>query len=344
MGHFRSLTILLGILISYCGASNSVFLLARTKVLTPTQNSTDVTVEYAGFTFVLKQCKISGGDAVCVLSVTSNDEDRSITVADPVLLYDKSRLVDNNGNEYRLRETIFGNQRDSARLVAGVHTRLVVKFSGLGSGVTELSALRLLYNSSGRNESWALDFRKIPMYSGASSDNQDRPSPSVNDVAFRKPVFITTNGADDVSDAGDRCNTSSEVTDGYLFKTSGNCADDGVIGFQNHDYNELMEVTVTINLQKRYNISKIRYNPGNVQRAESWNADLMITPFGRTRTTPGSPNTGAWTEQTGSLVASSVKIVFQKTRHTWNDDWLFIGEIEIIGIQTPAAPRKKRME
>ncbi|RJS84068.1 hypothetical protein CW713_03185 [Methanophagales archaeon] len=107
--------------------------------------------------------------------------------------------------------------------------------------------------------------------------------------------------------------------------------EDGCVAWVNDDYNELMVVTVTIDLQGTYNINKIRYNMGNCQRAETWNADIMESPFGRTPTNLGTPYSGAWTEQTGDITASNVTIKFEKTRTVWERDWLFIGEIEVWG-------------
>lgn len=156
MRRFCSLRLAFGLLVLSLGAAPSSN--AQTK---PPQNSVNATSEYAGFTFVLKQCKMSGGELVCLLNVTSNDEDRSIRVADPVLLYDKSRMVDNSGNEYRLREAVFGNKRDRADLVANVSTRLTIKFGDINSEATKIALIRLLYSSSGRNESWFVEFRDI---------------------------------------------------------------------------------------------------------------------------------------------------------------------------------------
>lgn len=154
-------------------------------------------------------------------------------------------------------------------------------------------------------------------------------SAAYND-ALEKSVRVKTNGADD---ACYLCENSSFITDGSLaYKTGGRGQfQAGSVGWQNNDYGQLMEITVTIGFGRRFRIGKIRYNTGNVLRAETWNADLMITPFGTTATTPGSNRTGKWTEQTGSLTASELTIKFRKTRKKWAEDWLFIGEIEIIG-------------
>lgn len=93
-----------------------------------------------------------------------------------------------------------------------------------------------------------------------------------------------------------------------------------------------MEISVTIDLQDAFTITKIRYNPGDVQRAETWNADEMISPFGTNRTTPGTQWKGAWTEQIGSPIrASKITIKFRKTRTQYANDWLMIGEVEVFG-------------
>jgi hypothetical protein len=101
------------------------------------------------------------------------------------------------------------------------------------------------------------------------------------------------------------------------------------IGWVKDSYNSLFKVTVTIDLGDTYVIRKIRYNMGNVQRAETWNADKMITPFGEVRTNPGQSYAGAWTEHTGHLKASSVSVTFTKTRLSYPTDFLCIGEVEI---------------
>lgn len=155
-------------------------------------------------------------------------------------------------------------------------------------------------------------------------------------VALNKPVSITTNGANDQC-AG--CgNKPSDVTDGSLsyLPVSGDAPDDGCVGFVNNDYRQLMIINVSINLQQTYHITKIRYNPGDVEH-ETWNADLMVTPFGSTPTNHGSTYSGTWTELTGSLIASTITIALQKTRKSDETDWLFIGEVEIMGFDVPQA-------
>lgn len=169
---------------------------------------------------------------------------------------------------------------------------------------------------------------------------QDSTSPQAPPSTPTKKVYQSTNVAlhkdaqivsNNTEEDGNNCNDASEITDG-LFNVGGNCRSDGIVGFKNNDYGEVMTVTVTIDLERPYLIEKIRYNSGNVQHGEAWNADVMISPFGQTATNKGSFNRGAWTEQSGELTASDVTVTFKKTRRSETTDWIFIGEIEVIGV------------
>jgi hypothetical protein len=162
----------------------------------------------------------------------------------------------------------------------------------------------------------------------ATDTSQSESSPE--NIALGKPVIVTTNGANEEYD--NPGGGPADMTDGRLdYLPAGDAQDDGTVGYLNDDLNQPMVITVTIDLQGTYNVSAIRYNVGHAQRAETWNADVMRTPFGTTPTNPGTPGNGAWTEQTGSATLSSVTIVLEKTRVSYETDWLFIGEIEVYG-------------
>ena len=152
--------------------------------------------------------------------------------------------------------------------------------------------------------------------------------PSPDNVALGKPVIVTTNGANDDNEGAGL--NPSDINDGSLeYFPASQMREDGCVGYVNNDYNEPMVVEVTIDLQGTYNVSRIRYNMGNVQRAETWNADLMTTPFGTTSTNPGTSYAGVWTVHAGRTSLSSVTVILEKTRTSWPTDWLFIGEIEV---------------
>jgi hypothetical protein len=155
-------------------------------------------------------------------------------------------------------------------------------------------------------------------------------------VALGKPVSISTNGADG-EEYSVYCSgyEPSDVTDGLCNYVG--CDDDGTVAYGNETYNELMVVEVTIDLQGVYDVSAIRYNMGDVQRANTWNADTMTTAFGSSSTNPGGSYVGSWTEHTGAITMSKVTIVLEKTRTSWATDWLTIGEIEVYG--TPVDSR-----
>jgi len=166
-----------------------------------------------------------------------------------------------------------------------------------------------------------------------------------SNVALSKPCTVITNGAEDYSDAH-QGEWPRDITDGSLtYEPVSSGREDGCIAWDNRDIDQLLVVTVTIDLEGTYNITKIRYNPGNCERAETWNADIMESPFGRTPTNPGTSYRGTWTEQTGSITASKVTIKLEKTRRSYATNWLFIGEIEVLGtpveVTTPRISARK---
>jgi hypothetical protein len=154
-------------------------------------------------------------------------------------------------------------------------------------------------------------------------------------IALNKPVVITISAEWDTDSADGIAPT--DVTDGSLGYIRGSL-EYGCVGYVNHDYKQAASVIVTIDLEGSYEITKIRFNMGNVERAETWGADTIVTPFGEAAITPGLSYTsaaegvGAWTELTGNIVASEVMIRLEKTRTSTVTDWLFIGEIEVYGI------------
>lgn len=100
------------------------------------------------------------------------------------------------------------------------------------------------------------------------------------------------------------------------------------VGWANEQYDEEMTVQVTIDLSGTFQIFRIRYIPGHVSRL-AWVPDTMETPFGRVAPTVDAER---WTEMTGNVVTSELTIIFTKTRTEWDNDWLYIGEIEAYGI------------
>ena len=167
-------------------------------------------------------------------------------------------------------------------------------------------------------------------------------TPEPTNIALNKPVIITiSEGWDSYNGAGV---SPADVTDGSLeYSRASQQRGDGCVGYVNNDYRQTSNVVITIDLEGTYVITKIRYTMGNVERAETWGADKMVTPFGERTITPGTSYTdsktgaGVWTEITGNIIrgsitASEVTIRLEKTRTSTTTDWLFIGEIEVYGI------------
>jgi hypothetical protein len=307
------------------GGQNIRYLFRNVPVIndSPQVLSDKPRVEYNGVTIAFESCSVVSSVLTCNFTALSSGRD-SRTDEGYCIGCRQPRIVDNLANEYGARAVIYGNRDAGKVLVADTLTPVRVILDKFSPEATSLALLEIRFQDT------IINFRNLPIDSGstiqASKDN----------IALNKPIYITTNGAEDTRD---NCNNPKEIADGSLLTRTANCSGDGVVGFQNNDYNELMEVTVKIDLGQTYNITKIRYNQGNVQRAETWNADVMISPFGSLRTNKGMPNQGRWTEQVGSVTTSILEIKFQKTRRDYPTDWLFIGEIEVVG--TPDKPSSK---
>jgi cysteine-rich repeat protein len=141
-------------------------------------------------------------------------------------------------------------------------------------------------------------------------------------LALYRPFTTTTNGAWERTDRP----IGGQITDGSLSYP------DHVSCWVNDDYGQLGRVTIAIDLGGTFLVDGVRYNVGDVQRAETWNADRMVSAFGDGPTVAGTPWVGAWTTQTGAAVSlSSVTITFWKTRTAWERDWMCIGEIQVCG-------------
>ncbi len=146
--------------------------------------------------------------------------------------------------------------------------------------------------------------------------------PPPGNAALRRDYSIATTSTFTATE-----HSGGEITDGSLAYTAS--VTDGCAGWQITG-SGLFEVRITIQLGEFCRVTKVRYNMGDVQRADTWNADRFISPFGDTPTNPGTPYAGAWTEHSGSLATSSVEVTLQKTKTSPVTDWLFVGEIECI--------------
>ena len=259
-----------------------------------------------------------------------------------ILAFSDNTAFDGSGDDLRIRE--YGNDGARANVYGsedGSNWTFLVEAVASGSGSGNYTDILIDLNGTGLSYVNYLKFEGLDDLGTVAGFDLDAVEAlnsgdhffEIPNVALGKPVTVTTNGAEE-DNPGCTDVYPSDITDGDLDYTGTFCyEDDGCIAYQNQDYDELMVLEVTIDLQGVYAISKIRYNVGNVHRSPTWNADYMTTPLGRTTTNPGPSNyNGAWTEHQGMTIASEITITLEKTRTSWATDILSIGEIEIYGI------------
>ena len=124
-----------------------------------------ITVEYKGIIYTLNDCMVTAGNLTCHLVITSNGVDRPISEGNGSFFGKYSRMFDNLGNEYRIKEMTFANNEGAATLVADVPTRSTASFENIDRGATAVSLLELLYTDEGPGaiHGWPIQFRNIPI-------------------------------------------------------------------------------------------------------------------------------------------------------------------------------------
>jgi TolB-like protein len=125
--------------------------------------------EYVGqkikeFTFSVKGCRNSGEFLVCSVYITSNNEDREISMS----AHGNNRAVvlhDDIGNEYTASNINLGEQFDkykvTRRLIAGVPTVASFEFKGIDQYASMVTLLEIKFFT--KNAWFALDVRDIPI-------------------------------------------------------------------------------------------------------------------------------------------------------------------------------------
>ena len=124
----------------------------------------EFTVETKGFTFVLDQCKMSGGTVKCYFTVTSNDLDGHLRFMD---VWDKSKIYDNFGNEFRVKNVMFGKKSEEATLVADVPIQMIITTEDFNPSASEASLLKIDFIAHRADIKYSADvklnLRKIPI-------------------------------------------------------------------------------------------------------------------------------------------------------------------------------------
>ena len=120
-----------------------------------------------GILFEAKGCKLSGGSLTCRLLVTSQDEDKEISVFNDHDWSARTRVFDNMSNEYRASMLEIANKKSRSSsaghtLVSGVATKLAFTFEGIKESMESLSLLEVAFSNNLASISKA-QLRNIPV-------------------------------------------------------------------------------------------------------------------------------------------------------------------------------------
>lgn len=105
-------------------------------------------VEAKGLNFTLQECKRSGKSTTCYFLITSNGQDRELTLYGDRGSGDRgSRLFDNLGNEYRANMSQLGDNAHGRYvkklLPAGIPIKASLGFEGISSEANQISLLEV---------------------------------------------------------------------------------------------------------------------------------------------------------------------------------------------------------
>lgn len=187
--------------------------------------------------------------------------------------------------------------------------------------------------------SWAVGSGAAQARPGGPGSDTPPPATGPRNVAFGKPVFLSTNGvAAPMPGFPTAAFDAPAVTDGTLNPAPGEAGGPGGgLLFYNPLLGRTLAVTITIDLQGSYNVTSIRYNPGNGAAAAAL-PDTISTPLGSSTPPPADGPEGAWTTQTGHYKGETVTVVLHQTRGLAALGVLAVGEIEVYG--TGALPQE----
>lgn len=126
--------------------------------------------EAQGFVFELQLCKASGKEVTCDLLITNKKEnDRELKIFNsPGMLYRRSRMIDDLGNEYTANKIQLGNSISSSFslasniLVSGVPTKAGLSFEDVSKVVSKIAILRIDFDYN-TGKQFFVEFRNIPL-------------------------------------------------------------------------------------------------------------------------------------------------------------------------------------
>src|SRR5208282_6353719 len=102
--------------------------------------------EVRNFLFQLQKCRLSGQIVTCNFMVTSEGQDRELTILGNA----GSRIFDDKGNEFKASNVIVGDTSDSDWVTKGLVSNIPVKagivFEGVYSQPNQLSVLEIVFD------------------------------------------------------------------------------------------------------------------------------------------------------------------------------------------------------
>ncbi len=125
-------------------------------------------VEVKDFIFELQSCKLSGQAVSCYLTITNKGDDRQldIGISGSYSGGTPTRMIDNYGNEYKVRLGELGSIRSNGYttitnlMVSGIPIKAVFKFEGVSPQVSKIALLELDCGSKG---AFKAQLRNIPL-------------------------------------------------------------------------------------------------------------------------------------------------------------------------------------
>lgn len=128
------------------------------------EKSSEQTIRTRNYTFELRGCFKSGNDVSCNLSVTSQKQDKTLT------LYGGTRLFDNLGNEYLSSSLQIANSHGrmrhysnsiSKQLISDVPTKVTIKFSNVSNDAQSVPKFSIKAKS--QSNSFNVVYRKFAL-------------------------------------------------------------------------------------------------------------------------------------------------------------------------------------
>ena len=140
-------------------------------------------VDYQLYTFELTDCQLFGTRMTCELLITNNDKDRELEIRGSYYAGNKTRLIDQRGNEYDVSKVQLGSydrkQGATANLVTGVPFKLGLIFDDIPQDMTTISLLDISVEGTG-----SVQFKDIPLTIATPTSDENSQRIYRNEFSF----------------------------------------------------------------------------------------------------------------------------------------------------------------